>query len=244
MSISATAKSKVYIGNPNPDISELAEFEAETWTEIKEVEDLGEWGAEAKELTFTSLADGHVRRRKGSIDSGVISLIVARDPNDDGQRKARAAVEELRPYSFKVELADKSSPGGQDTTFYFRAVVLSAQNKLGNADEITKTTLKLGIDGAILELLEVPIVTLTPGAGALSVAVHGVAYTKTIVAAGGVGTVAYHVTAGALPSGLTLNSATGVISGTPASAGSASFTITATYSGAGEEAESYTLVVA
>jgi LPXTG-motif cell wall-anchored protein len=54
-----------------------------------------------------------------------------------------------------------------------------------------------------------------------------VAYTQTL-AATGTGPISFAVTAGALPAGLTLDPATGVISGTPTAAGSVSFTITAT----------------
>ena len=152
MSIAATAKSKVYIGSASATISTLAEFTADTYTEIGEVEDLGDWGAEGAEITFKSLADGHVRRRKGTIDSGKVSLVCARDPIDAGQIKARAAVEDVLPYAFKVVLSDKPSVAGTPTTFYFRAVVMSAKNKFGTSDDLMKTTFEVGIDGAILEI--------------------------------------------------------------------------------------------
>ena len=152
MTIAATAKSRIYIGNANATISTLVEFEADTFTEIGEVEDLGEWGAEGTEITFKSLADGHVRRRKGTIDSGKVSLVCARDPLDAGQIKARAAVEDTLPYAFKVVLSDKPSTTGTPTTFYFRAAVMSAKNKFGGTDDLMKTTFELGIDGAILEI--------------------------------------------------------------------------------------------
>jgi hypothetical protein len=59
--------------------------------------------------------------------------------------------------------------------------------------------------------------------------VTGVAYSETIVAQGGSGTgYSYAVTGGALPTGTTLNSSTGVISGTPTTAATYSFTITVT----------------
>lgn len=53
------------------------------------------------------------------------------------------------------------------------------------------------------------------------------AYNATISASGGVGPYTFAVTAGTFPAGLTLNSATGVISGTPTIVGTYNFTITA-----------------
>ena len=91
MTINTTAKSKVYVGPANATISELAEFEAVTWTEIKEVEDLGEFGVEGNIQEFLSLADGYVRKLKGSLNSGDIELVTARDPSDAGQNLLRAA---------------------------------------------------------------------------------------------------------------------------------------------------------
>ncbi|MEX0404048.1 Ig domain-containing protein [Aquibium sp. LZ166] len=243
MSIQTTAKSRVFIGDPNATIALLADFENESWTEIKEVEDLGEWGAEGTEVTFLSLADGHVRRRKGSIDSGTVELICGRDPSDPGQNKARAAVEEWLPYAFKVELNDKPTPDGSNTVFYFRAPVMSARNQFGTADDITKTTFALGIDGTILEVPAAPVVTMSPVSGALAAATESTPYTATVTASGGIGTVSYAVTDGDLPDGLSLNAATGEISGTPTAAGTENFTITATYSGAGEAEADYSIVV-
>lgn len=54
----------------------------------------------------------------------------------------------------------------------------------------------------------------------------GSAYTATLTATGGTLPYTWNVTAGTLPAGLTLNSTTGVISGTPTGAGTASFSIT------------------
>jgi hypothetical protein len=54
------------------------------------------------------------------------------------------------------------------------------------------------------------------------------AYSATVSATGGSGTYTFAVTSGSLPSGLTLNTTTGALSGTPTTAGSSPFTITAT----------------
>jgi sugar lactone lactonase YvrE len=56
----------------------------------------------------------------------------------------------------------------------------------------------------------------------------GSSYSQTISASGGSGTYSYAVTSGTLPAGLSLNSATGALIGTPTTAGGSTFTIAAT----------------
>ena len=76
----------------------------------------------------------------------------------------------------------------------------------------------------------------------LPAATVGTAYSATVTATG-TGPVTFTVSAGALPGGLVLGSSTGVVSGTPTSAGSATFTLTATNS-AGADSKDYTVAVA
>src|SRR5260221_1346750 len=59
-------------------------------------------------------------------------------------------------------------------------------------------------------------------------ALLGAAYSTTLRSSGGTGAVTWSVSSGSLPAGLTLNAATGVISGTPAIAGNTAFTVTVT----------------
>jgi uncharacterized protein YhjY with autotransporter beta-barrel domain len=77
-----------------------------------------------------------------------------------------------------------------------------------------------------------PTIVLPPAT--LADATMGTPYTANIGAvSGGIAPYAYAVTAGALPAGLTLNSASGGISGTPATPGTFNFAITATDSSGG-----------
>jgi len=67
-------------------------------------------------------------------------------------------------------------------------------------------------------------------------------YSFTITASG-TPTATFAVTSGSLPSGLTLNSATGLVSGTPTATGSFSFTITASNGASPTSSASYVIVV-
>ena len=70
--------------------------------------------------------------------------------------------------------------------------------------------------------------TISVNPATLPAATVGTPYSQIVSATGGTGTYTFSVTAGSLPAGLTLNAATGAITGTPSSAATSSFTITAT----------------
>lgn len=86
-------------------------------------------------------------------------------------------------------------------------------------------------------------VTLGLGPTTLSNATAGTAYTATLVPAGGSGTYTCSVTAGALPAGITLNTATCTLSGTATTPGSYSFTIGVTDSGGNTGSRAYAFTV-
>jgi hypothetical protein len=87
--------------------------------------------------------------------------------------------------------------------------------------------------------------TLKISPGTLSNATVKSAYSATLSASGGSGSYTFAVTAGSLPSWLSLNTNTGVLSGTPTTTGTSSFTITATDSKNGglTGSQAYTLTV-
>lgn len=71
----------------------------------------------------------------------------------------------------------------------------------------------------------------------------GVFYQQTIAVSGGTGPLVFAVASGALPAGLALNTSSGVIAGTPTTAGSASFTIRVTDANGVSDTQAYTVVV-
>ena len=76
-----------------------------------------------------------------------------------------------------------------------------------------------------------------------SSATYGVAYTGSAAATGGSGALAYKLTSGSLPAGLSLNASTGALTGTPTATGSSTFVIEAYDSYGDAVTQSYTIVV-
>jgi fibronectin type 3 domain-containing protein len=62
----------------------------------------------------------------------------------------------------------------------------------------------------------------------LTKATQGTVYSATLAASGGVTPYTWSITSGALPAGLTLTAATGIIAGTPTAAGTFTFTVKVT----------------
>ncbi|WP_430391814.1 putative Ig domain-containing protein [Dyella sp. 20L07] len=89
-------------------------------------------------------------------------------------------------------------------------------------------------------VVSTPTIVLTPTS--LTAGQAAVVYSQQLNASGGVGTYTYAVSAGALPTGLTLDT-NGLLSGTPKVAGSFNATVTATDSKGFTGNQAYTLVV-
>jgi hypothetical protein len=113
---------------------------------------------------------------------------------------------------------------------------------IGASGLLSGTIAQGGIDIFTNTLLIAPAVApaILSGSPTASI-VAGSAFSFT-VAASGTAPIAFSITGGALPTGFTLDPATGVVSGTPTTAGSFSYTVTAT-NPAGTATASYTQVV-
>ena len=111
-------------------------------------------------------------------------------------------------------------------------------------DSDTSVQLKgLAIDDvAVYACATCPAISMTPAP--LPDGTVGDPYDQTVVGSGGAGPYTFAVTTGTLPSGLTLNPTTGQVSGTPDTAGSYDFTITATDTNGCTGTQDYTVVIA
>lgn len=153
MTVSTASGVRLYIGSVNNNRqSVLADYVADSYIEIGEVEDGGEFGDEADVITFTSLQDGRVRKFKGPKDAGTMNIIVGDDATDEGQAALVAAEGEPHDYNFKIVLNDAVSLGGNGSIHYFIAKVMSKRRNIGNATNVVRKTFTLGVNSAITEV--------------------------------------------------------------------------------------------
>ncbi|HMY72793.1 MAG TPA: putative Ig domain-containing protein, partial [Blastocatellia bacterium] len=98
----------------------------------------------------------------------------------------------------------------------------------------------LGASAANFAISGCPTITVNPAT--LSAGTRGAAYSQSFTQTGGAGTITWSISAGALPTGLTL-SAAGVLSGTPTVGGTFNFTVRAAASNGCSGTRAYTLVI-
>lgn len=152
MSINQAGGARIYIGSTDAATT-LAEFAADSYTEINNVEDLGEFGDEATSITFTSLKDGRVGKYKGPRDAGTMNVVVGDDPRDPGQAICNIAETTKFDYNIKVVLNDAVTLGGNGGIHYFKAKILSARLNVGNVSNVVKRTFAMGVNSAIISSL-------------------------------------------------------------------------------------------
>lgn len=109
------------------------------------------------------------------------------------------------------------------TTGYVTSATLAGTPTVPGVYTFTLRLTLASTGDSVTKLFTIRVVGIT-STSPLTDANIGVAYSNTLTQFGGVGYV-WVLVAGALPAGLSLNAATGEISGTPTTAGTAAFTI-------------------
>ncbi|RBJ82244.1 IPT/TIG domain/outer membrane autotransporter barrel domain-containing protein [Pseudomonas sp. MWU12-2534b] len=87
-----------------------------------------------------------------------------------------------------------------------------------------------------------PTLVLTPAS--LGAGTAGSAYSATLSTSGGSAPYSYSISSGSLPAGLSLNTASGLISGTPTTSGTSNLTITATDANGATGSQAYSITIA
>ncbi|MGE8335745.1 hypothetical protein [Pseudomonas laurylsulfatiphila] len=140
------------------------EYKADTYVDVGEIEDLGEFGDTFSSVTFSSLSDGRVRKFKGLADAGDLTLTVGLDNGDAGQGALKVAHKDRTTgdYNIKITLNDgdpDATPPVLPTTFYMRGKVMNNTVAAGAADNVVRRNVTVGINS---EILEIPPVAVAP----------------------------------------------------------------------------------
>jgi uncharacterized protein YhjY with autotransporter beta-barrel domain len=104
----------------------------------------------------------------------------------------------------------------------------------------TDVNFNTGFQAYTVNIAPVP---LTVNPSSLPNGTQSVAYSQTITTSGGTGPFSYAVLSGALPTGLSLNAGSGVISGTPSAAGNYNFTVQSTDSTPNTGSRGYSVTI-
>ena len=163
MAIAATTGAKIYISasgavpTANTAATTATQYAALTYVEIIDVESIGEFGDQASVIEFTALGDARVRKRKGVRNAGDCTVVVARNPLENGHKAITAAEATEFTYAFKILLADGADANDTDSVFYFRALVGTANLQGLSSNEIIKRAYNLLIDSPIVEVASVAV---------------------------------------------------------------------------------------
>jgi hypothetical protein len=172
-----------------------------------------------------------------TLDSGQTLLLTAAVANDASALGA----------TFAATGAGTVSPSS--ATGNTPATTLTATGSVASTVTVTATSIKDTTKSATTASITVnPALAFTTAPGALTAGTTNTVYLgATIAISGGTGNKTFAIASGALPTGLTINSSTGVISGTPTgTAGTATFTVKVTDSAttpASVTSGSYTITI-
>lgn len=131
-----------------------AEYEADSYTTLGQVESIGDFGDQRNSVQFTGLSDGRVQKARGAADAGNSVVSYAHQTADGGQDALKAAFEATSQatdeFNFRVLLNDQISTS--PTKFYFRAKVMQRRVQEIKNDGIVMVQAELAINSAVLEV--------------------------------------------------------------------------------------------
>lgn len=142
--VNTVAGSKFSIGT-TMQATNRTQFEADTYTPLGGLSNIGEMGTQSNVLQFPLISDEFVAKSKGTRNAGDPAIVVGRITDDPGQIALRAAEVTNYFYNFKLELPDAQDELHTNTIIYFRAIVASALNQLGGNEDFITETYTLGI---------------------------------------------------------------------------------------------------
>ncbi len=140
-----SAGTTLYVSAALPATNDSTGFAALSYTKVAEIVDLGSFGKKYNLVTHNPIDDRKTVKRRGSYNSGTLSVKMARVPANAGQAIIVAGLASDLGISCKVTLQN-------GTINYFQAQVMSYTTEVGSVDTITSATVDLEISEDVVEV--------------------------------------------------------------------------------------------
>lgn len=131
-----------------------AEYAADTYASVGDVESIGRFGDKRASVTFAALSDGRMRKARGTADAGDSEVVYAHVTANSGQDAIYAAFNATSQsndeFNFRIQLNDLISTS--PTTFYFRARIMGREVLEIVNDGVVRVAATLAINTTVLEV--------------------------------------------------------------------------------------------
>lgn len=131
-----------------------AEYEADSYVSVGNVESIGEFGDVRSSVEFAALSDGRTQKARGIANAGDSVVTYAHSTADSGQDAIKTAYEATSQssdeFNFRVLLNDQIATN--PTKFYFRARILGRRVQEVKNDGVVMVQATLAINTAIREV--------------------------------------------------------------------------------------------
>lgn len=144
--VALSVGTQIFVVAAEPATYDTAGFAALSYTEVGEVENLGEFGGTSSITNFTPLATGVVKKRKGSIDYGTITASIGRLVGDAGQGVLKLGFDGAAKYtvhSFKIVSSDGAIA-------YFTGVISSFTKSVNDANSVNMVNCNIELDNTVI----------------------------------------------------------------------------------------------
>ncbi len=145
MGTMTSTETKLYVSASTPATYDEVGYEALTWTEVKEVTTIPNYGPTRQVVTHEPLATGVTEKNGGFINYGSVTVSAAFDKSDAGQGILRANVlSATAKLSVKIVYQDLS-------TDYTYGKAFSATKNPGSANSMVSSDLQIEFSKPITE---------------------------------------------------------------------------------------------
>ena len=119
-----------------------AGWEAGTYTEVGNIQDMGEFGDTHTPIEYNILKEGRVKRLPGAVDGGQVSISIVYDSNDGGQTIIKDANGTDGLHYFKVKDSDAE-------TYYFAGTIADRRWAARNNSSVKMLTFTIYVTTTI-----------------------------------------------------------------------------------------------